>query len=272
MSNDVVKEAAIHSPAYVSMEILKSGGGKFSVDDRMGWRWSGDDESFLLGILRVGKSSVAEQFDKELDETSITKNDIKRAIRHSLAKDPKDGLFTLIGDNQAYRDFQGLGDSEWSDRDYEVKECLENNFYDKDKASAVSDDILDKGLMNVRSSENIFNEYEKEIAKNFEDGKTWYEYVEEGLKACDHHRTARDFMTCIQEHIWEEEESVREGFFEKFREVWREDFEITDDELKELSEKHEIPEKIMDHCAHGGWAALEGFRPISEKQTFLESY
>lgn len=271
--DDRIKEVSSDKGAYIDMVILKNGGGKFSLDDRIGWRWSGDDESFLLGILRVGGSSVADEFYKELETSDVTKADFKRAIRHSLNKDPKDGLYSLIGDNSAYEDYNGLGDSEYSNQQYEVKNCLEDNFYEKEKAEKIADVILMKSTENVPGSREIFEEYENELTKNYSGKKSWKQFVENNIiKGCDHEGTAKDFMKCVHGALEQEKENIREGFYEHYTNAIMGAMSISDDDLKEIAEEHDIPYKVVEHCARGGSDTLEEFRPISEKQLFLESF
>ena len=255
------------------MAILKNGGGTFSLDDRMGWRWSGDDDAFLLGILRVGGSSVADEFYEELESSDVTKADMKRAIRHSLAKDPKDGLYALIGDNNAYMGYDNSAiDSRYSDQQYEIENCLEKNFYEKQKAHKVADEIVDKSFSDMPSNKDVFEEYENELTKNYDGKKSWKQFVESKIiKGCDYHEKATEFMKCVRESLEQEQEGIREGFFEKFDEAIYSAMKISDDDLKEIAEQHEIPYKVVEHCAHGGYDTLEEFRPISEKQLFLES-
>ena len=248
-----MKSATIYNPAYINMEIAKDIDvgeifGRWSVDDNIGWRWSGDDESFILGMLRVLKSRASDQFDKELEESDITKDDIKKAILHSINKDPKDGLYSLIGDNNAYLDFQNLADGEYYDREHEIKQCLKNNFLNEEKIDSLADDIIYKALSDVRSSKEIFEEYEQELVKDFKNGKTWRDFVKDSVKACDHHKTAKEFMTCVFEEIMTEEESIIEGYHEKFRNAYYEDYKLDDETITELVEKHDVSDKIISHC------------------------
>lgn len=260
-----VKEVRSTNGAYVHMDILKNGGGKFYLDDRMGWMWSGDDESFLLGILRVGGSDVvADEFYKKLEASDVTKADIKRAILHSLDKDPKDGLFSLIGDNVAYEG--GSDDSNddpyWAD----LTSCLENNFNEEDTAKEIAADIIEKSTENVPGSREIFNKYENKLAKNYTlqpGGKSWKHFVKNNIVAgCDHEGTAKAFMRCVYYSLEQEKENIREGFDEHRTNAIMNATSISDAHLKELAEKYNIHYKVIEHCAHGGSETLEEFRPI----------
>ena len=72
-------------------------------------------------------------------------------------------------------------------------------------------------------------------------------------------------MTCVFEEIMTEEESIIEGYHEKFRNAYYEDYKLDDETITELVEKHDVSDKIISHCGRGGWDALEELRPISEK-------
>lgn len=273
MSDESVKEMTMHAP-YINMKFFKDGGGEFNLDDGVGWRWWGTDDTFLLGLIRVGNSKVYDGWKKLLAEhRDITKNDIKGAIKRSLNKDPKDGLYTLIGDNVAYKDFDCLSDAEYSNRQYDVKECLENNFYEKEIADKVADNIVYEALKNTRSSEEIFEDYEAELTKDFDgQGKSWKEVVEDIIDVCNKHKKAVDFTDCVTDEINEHKEGIREGFYERFTEDYWEHFSLDDEDVKRLAEEHELPEKIISHCGRGGSDTLEEFCPVSESQTFFESY
>lgn len=50
------KEFSLSGPGYyVSMDIDNKGG-KFTIDDKSGWYWSGTDDTFLTGMVRIQKS------------------------------------------------------------------------------------------------------------------------------------------------------------------------------------------------------------------------
>jgi len=249
--DDRIKEV---SSTCIDMAILKNGGGKFSLDDGIGWRWSGDDESFLLGILRVGGSIVADEFYKKLDASNVTKSDMKRAILHSLDKDPKDGLYSLIGDNGAYEG--GAGEGEQSNQQYEIEECLQESLRKryvedaKEKARKISWDVVEKITEKVPGDKEIFEDYENELAKNYSGGKSWGHFVKNNIiKGCDHEVTAKDFIKCVYDALEQEKDDIREGFYEHHSNAFRGALSISYDDLKEIAEEHSIPFKAVELCA-----------------------
>jgi len=253
------KSATLYSPAYVDLDICKERNkiyGDWSLDDKMGWAWYGEDDEFILGILRVGNSSVYDDFQKELEESNITKNELKKAMLHSINKNPKDGLYHLIGDNSAYLDFQGISDSIYEDMEYDVSECLKNNFIPDDKAEEVASELTYNALDEAKPIEKIFEEYEDDLAKNFRDSKSWKEFIKETIEACDTYEKAKDFLDCIVDKVNEEKEEVRKGFWEEVRNSYYESYNLKKEDIKELSKEYDVPEKLIDYCGHGGYDAI----------------
>lgn len=239
--------------AYVNMEFTKIGG-RFTIDDKSGWYWSGDYDNFLTGLIRVYKSKMFEDFNKELAESDIKKSDIKRAILTSLKKDKKDGLYALLGDNRVYNGFEDFSDSMWSDESDDIKSCLKRNGLDETKANDIADEIVSKGARNLKSSQAIFEEYETELAKDFMDKKKpWNDVMKGIVNVCDKTEKSVDgFVRCLGDKTAEFELDDPENQFERESEAWRSRYHVTDKSLKEISKKHSIPVKLLDTCAHGG--------------------
>lgn len=254
MREEPIKQFGISQPmAYVNMEFTKIGG-RFTIDDKSGWYWSGDYDNFLTGLIRVYKSKMFEDFNKELAESDIKKSDIKRAILTSLKKDKKDGLYALLGDNRVYNGFEDFSDSMWSDESHEIKSCLKKNGLNEEVAEKIADEIVSNGARNLKSSREIFEELETGLSKNFMDKKKpWKDVMRGILNACDREKKSVDsFVRCIGDKTAEFNLDDPETQFERESEAWHSRYRVTDKSLKEISKKHSIPVKLLDTCAHGG--------------------
>jgi len=254
MREEPIKQLGMSGPMYyVNMEFTKKGG-RFTIDDKSGWYWSGDYDNFLTGLIRVYKSKMFEDFNKELAESNIKKSDIKRAIITSLNKDKKDGLYALLGDNRVYNGFDDLTDSLWSDESSEIESCLKKNGVGEEVSKDIADEIVSSGANNLKGSHEIFEEYETELSKDFMDKKKPWKDVMKGIvNACEKdEKSVVGFVKCIGDATAEFNLDDPEAQFERESEAWHSRYRVTDKSLKEISEKHGIPVKTLDTCAHGG--------------------
>jgi hypothetical protein len=256
------KEFGLSGPMYyVSMDITKKGG-KFTIDDKSGWYWSGTDDTFLTGLIRIQKSKMYNDFLEQIRDSDITKSDIKNAILSSLKRDKKDGLYPLLGDNRVYEGHDSFIDSLWSDSAEEIKGCLEKHNYDKDFSEKVSDDIVSDAVSKLPSSHEIFNKYETELSKDFlNKKKPWKDVVKGIVDACNRsEKTVDNFIKCIGDEISEFNLDDPETVYEREYEAWSSNYRITDKSISEISEKHGIPAKLLDHCSHGGYEVIEKYK------------
>ncbi|MBE3095484.1 MAG: hypothetical protein IMZ52_10675, partial [Actinobacteria bacterium] len=240
MREEPVKEFSLSGPGYyMSMDITKKGG-SFTIDDKMGWYWSGTDDTFLTGLVRVQSSKMYEDFLKEIAESKIRKSDIKKAIIHSLNKDRKDGLYPLLGDNRVREGWDDFTDSIWSDESSEIESCLKQHGYGKDVADKIADDIVDHGASKLKSSRQNFDEYEKELARDFLDKKKpWNDVMKGIVNACDkQEKTVDKFIKCIGDEVSEFKLNDPEAQFERESDAWHSRYHVTKKAMKEISEKH----------------------------------
>lgn len=255
------KRFSLSGPGYyMSMDIDKKGG-KFTIDDKSGWYWSGTDDTFLTGLVRVQSSKMYDDFLKEIADSDIKKSDIKRAILNSIKKDSKDGLYPLLGGNRVREGWDDFTDSLWSDEQDEVESCIRKHGYSKDISDKVADAVVSRGTSNLKSSHEIFDEYEMEISKNLPDeNKPWKDVVRSIINACDkQEKTVDKFVQCIGDETAEFDLDNPNKQFERETEAWHSRYHVTKKDLKEVSERHSIPEKLLDHCAHGGYDIIEKY-------------
>ena len=251
------KSASIYEPAYVTMEIdhEKDGiHGSFSLDDKVGWCWYGDDDEFLLGMLRVGDSQVSDKFKEELADSNITKHEIKEAIKTSLRKNPSDGLYHILGDNRNYLGFD-IGD-EFYDEEYEIRSCLEENGVDRDKAEEVASMITEEASWEVPDTKDIFEELEKELTKDayrlVSKNVSWKKVVMDAIDACNTKKTASEFFDCIADELVPLKEEGMDAFYSDYMDaVYEAMSKVTHDKnkLKEIANKTGVDFKKVEKCA-----------------------
>jgi len=253
---EVKKEVLISDPAYVHMEIYSDGEGAFSLDSKTGWAWYGDTDNFLLGLLRVGDSTVWKKFLDEFKKENITKKEIITAINKSLEKDPSDGLYHLLGDNSAYLGF-GMYD-EWADIEHELKRCLEREGIKN--PDDVTDEIVDKAAIYYQpSTKEVFERMERELTKDmsaYTDKKgSWKDVVNEAIRKCDNqYEETDDFVECIYDELLPLKEDLTEKFYEEYySEVYKAFREVTDRDLKEISNKTGVDFSKIKACVSEVW-------------------
>ena len=247
---EMIANARIYNPAYVNMELYSDGTGAFSLDNKSGWAWYGDDGAFLLGLLRVADSDVWHKFKKEVKKENIPKEYVKKAILNSIKKNPRDGLYHLIGDNAAYLGF-GITD-EWVGIECELSNCL------KDKgvknAEDVADEIVGEATYHQPSTDRVFKEIEntseKDMGKYTHKKGSWKHVVEEVVEKCDTlHDEAPDFMECVVDELEPVKEDLHDAFREKFDAgVYNALKSLSDNELEEISSKTGADLNAIKEC------------------------
>ncbi|MBE3120707.1 MAG: hypothetical protein IMZ58_00650, partial [Thermoplasmata archaeon] len=51
-----------------------------------------------------------------------------------------------------------------------------------------------------------------------------------------------------------------EAQFERESDAWHSRYHVTKKAMKEISEKHNVPVKLLDHCSHGNYEVIEKYR------------
>ena len=240
MTVAVKKQLSIYSPAYVNMELYEDGTGSFSLDDKVGWAWYGDDDDFVLGLIRVGDSTVARKFIDELNESDIDRSEIKEAIEKSLDKNPSDGLYHILGDNSTYLGF-GVQD-ELIDEEYEIKRCLESSGVNEKLAEEIAEEIVGEALLEAPPTSDVFERLENRLTNNAYDlvgeKKRWKDVVKEAVDVCiEKEKTTGDFVECVLEKLLPLKQEGMELFFNEYGSKLRE-------KLYEVANRKEIIDKI----------------------------
>jgi len=253
----------------------------------------GNKDSFLGDLLDL--YSYQDNIDKlhhDLHENAryypdeesirIRKSDFITAIKKSLELDPTDGLDRLVESETICEDEA----NDFAENDHsELKDCFKRNFLQKHIAESLADKIIDNAWSNTKfSSSTTRDDFIKDLSKSYDSG-TWKDFVEEKMKKCDNehslepspffksHNDAIEFLDCVADELKNERENLMEPYFTHCQEAFMNEWRLPDETfLKELSEDTEVPFEILEHCTHFGYDTLEKYRPISEKQTFLESY
>jgi len=254
-----------NSAVYTSMDIWREQDGthgSFTLDDKLGgWYWHGDDDEFLLGLLRVGNSKIYDEFKEDLEESKITKNDMAEAIKTSLNKRPSDGIWHIIGDNRNYKGFDRY--DEFYDEEYSIKQCLTHDQkVSKKKAEEVASRITDEASWKMKSTEDIFEELEESISNDVgrlaigSHNKSWKEFVMDVVDGC---KTAEDtatgFMDCVTDELLELKEEGEEAYEEDYRDAIYEALaEVISDKkvLKDIAKDTGVPFSKVEACANGG--------------------
>jgi len=246
------KSVSIYSPAYVSMDIYHDGdvvGGSIAIDDKVGWCWYDEDDEFLLGLIRIAKSSIDEQFLEKMRQSDVTKEEIKSAIKHSIEKNPSDGLYALLGDNATYTGF-GV-DGEWEDIKYDIQKCLEENGLPSEKADDVADTIIGKAVFHQPSTREVFEKLEKRYTENMypyaEEGKSWKDVVMDAIDKCDEkHKDASGFVDCVTEKL---NLDLDESFYGEYYETAYDALhEVDKDDIKDVSNETGIDSSLIEKC------------------------
>lgn len=259
IDEDEERRVYVFHPAYIHMDLWKEEDGwhgAFSLDDRVGWSWYGDDDTFLLGLLRVYDTNkeVINEFEKEVEDEGVRKKEIKEAILNSLKQDPSDGLYHLLGDNSMYMGF-GIID-EYAGFEHEMNACLREKLGDLEKAKQITFDIVDEAIDYEKSSEEVFEEIEKRLTKNSSDltGKnvSWKEFVKETIDKCDaEHKDTTGFLECVADELLELKDDGIELFYVEYDANIREAIEKAvskKKKMKEIAEKHNILFGDMEAC------------------------
>jgi chemotaxis regulatin CheY-phosphate phosphatase CheZ len=267
---------------HITMKIYDDGTGKINLDDLIGWRHSGDKDQFLLNLLRISTSRINELFLKKMHESTknpdyITKKEIISAIKKSMELDPSDGLYHILGDNAMYDWDDKLVNMSYDDA-YEIEKCIKDNYYTQEKAQKIADNIRDRIDDNLPSLSDILDETRDELTED------WKNHIDDAIEQCDEENImqlspffrkkisdAANFISCVAEKAQDFKEDVTDVLFENISNKYYEERNITDDFLKEISEKHEIPVDVLQHCSRGGYGPLHK-PPIPDNQTFLDSF
>jgi len=246
------KRVSIYFPAYVSMEILHDDegvSGSFSIDDKIGWCWYGEDDEFLLGLIRVARSSINKKFLDKLKQSDVTKDEIKEAIKNSIEKNPSDGLYALLGDNATYTGF-GVYD-EWSDIEYNIKDCLEDDGVSSETAEKVAREITDKAVYYQPSTKEVFEKLEKEYTKDMypytPKGKSWKDAVTDAIHKCDaKHEDVGDFVDCIADEL---NFDLAEDFYNEYSARLNEAVhKLNKEDIKDVSEETGVDVSLIEAC------------------------
>jgi hypothetical protein len=285
---------------YITVSIYDDGSGEIDLSDPMGWYSSGGRDSFLLNLIRIKRSSVFNDFKNSLHESvrkpnsskvegePILKEDIIQAINYSLLEDPSDGLYGLLGDNRSAYDYDDFMSSRQSDEEYEIKNCFEDNFIEKQTAEYLAETIAEKAGATLPDEKDVKDELIKELRDEFHlhhPRMSWKDFIAENIKKCDvendnqkspffryKENDAAGFIDCLTSIINDYHDDAEELYYESCTNAFYEKWGVDDEFLKNLSEEKGIPFEILTHCSHGGTETLEKYRPIKENQTFLESY
>jgi hypothetical protein len=73
-----------------------------------GWYWTGDESSMLSFLARLDKSTVRDEFLRDMKGAGLSWNDIKSILQRNMIR-TEDGLYSLSGDNSAW-EFGNLDD------------------------------------------------------------------------------------------------------------------------------------------------------------------
>jgi|GEM_PF-3391014 len=247
---ELKKDVMITEPAYVHMELYGDGEGAFSLDSKTGWAWYGDTDDFLLGLLRVGDSTVGKKFLDKLKEENITKKEIITAIKKSLEKNPSDGLYHLLGDNSTYIGF-GVYD-EWSDIDYRLKECLEEKGVKNPED--VADEIIGEATYYQPSTKEVFERMEKELTKDMSKYTnkrgSWKDVVNKAIRVCDNkYREVDKFVDCIYDELLPLREDLTKAFHEQYESKVYDAFQkLNDNDLKKVSKETGVDFSKIKAC------------------------
>lgn len=239
------------------MQIYEDGEGSFSLDSKTGWAWYGDTDEFLLGLLRVGDSTLWKKFLDELKKEGVTKKEIITAINKSLEKDPSDGLYHLLGDNATYLGF-GVYD-EWADIDYALTECLKEKGVKNPRD--VADKIIGEATIHQPSTSEVFERLEKELTKDmskYTNRKgSWKDVVKNAIHTCNaKYKEVDEFVECIYDELLPLKEDLTKTFYEKYEDgVRRAFYKLSDRDLKKISNETGIDFSKIEACVSEvrGW-------------------
>lgn len=257
------KNVALSSDcAYIDL-IINENGGRWFLDDRCGgWMWHGDYDNFLLGLLRVGKSFIIDDFvNQALKEEEITKYDIFNAIQKSLLKNPADGIYAVMGDNRFF-----LSDEIYIYEDnvgeYYKDELVQEGL-PRDQADEIVDEIMDDVELNekdfikpVEEDPNILYRETEEFPKGIPKNMNWRDFVIDVSYGCmQDSEDAGDMIMCITDKLYPSNdeafmynrfEFIDDIIYEKFLDAEEELLE-NPDKIEELAEKVNIPpEKLKE--------------------------
>ena len=173
-----------------------------------GWFWEGDEYSMLSFLARLDKSTVRDEFLRDIKDAGLSWDDIKSILQRNMIRS-EDGLYPLSGDNRTW-EFGDLDDLFSEDvrnfldeRTFDIEEGrrveIENDAYDYadlsygNFARKYGDDyrklmrgIIDNaksldGFLNKISSEDVVYDI-NEMVYNFVDGEA-YSAISKAIKA-----------------------------------------------------------------------------------------
>jgi len=265
--------------AYVRLDIWKDEKGRkhgaWSLDDKMGWCWYGEDDMFLLGLLRV--NSVI-PYMRETLNTKFSKDDIAEAIRTSLSLNPTDGLYHILGDNAYFMqdiEFDESAEAEYWEQDWRDY-LAENLGIPEHKAKEIAEEIVDDMWIHYSlKDDDMEAELMEDASAIYDDarrGQKWKDYVLEKVRKCeDVTTTTTEFMECVNDSLdtnpnidesrWYALDEFRRELinkaitkafcemglneWEKYEKEYAERFNLKQDDLKK------IRERLLDFCELG---------------------
>ena len=253
------------------------------------------DDSFLSEILDIYHSDTErKRLHDELHENAqaswenpetkrVTKKHFIKAIEHTLKKDPSDGLHDIVPGVDVCEE---EATSSMENDDSELKDCFKRNFIQDRVARDLTSDIIDNAWSNTKwSASAARDEFIGSLTKDFDRDGTWAKFVKTTMETCDkehnlekspffrNHNDAADFLDCLVHEINGQKDDIMEGYWESCRDNFYSNFSLNDEAfLRKLAADRGLPFEVLEHCASFQYDTLEKYRPISEHQTFLESY
>lgn len=157
------------------------------MDDPMGWRWDGDEDSWDIFLMRMAKSRVADEFLKAMEDSGLDYSAIRKMITDE-DYDLDSAVYSLTGDNVFWH-FGEMGDADYDAVDNYAREDLSLDGKEKE---AFHDYFWREA--DVRGLTD-FDAYKKETAKYSDDGS--YNSVKRSIREA--FKNANDWSDVISE-------------------------------------------------------------------------
>jgi hypothetical protein len=150
------------------------------MDDHIGWKWDGDETSWDIFILRMAKSGIKNEFQKNMDLTGLEYDAVRKLIANENY-DLESAVYSLTGDNV----FWHFGETD--DIDHEMiieyaqdeihlnrdqRDAFVEYFWRNEKMGAIADFDQFKGT-------DAYKNLVKEVRSSFKNAHSWEEILDE---------------------------------------------------------------------------------------------